>query len=87
MPMGAGCQNVGRGSGGAPGLGRVNVETKNAYIDLQAPWVPGLSFRGGIIGWGVISSIGPFMATDIYRSPTDVPAPGFVVAVDLFKAL
>lgn len=44
--------NVGRGSGGAPGSDGVNVETKNAYIDLQAPWVPGLSFRGGIIGWG-----------------------------------
>jgi len=44
--------NVGRGSGGAPGSDGVNVETKNAYIDLQVPWVPGLSFRGGIIGWG-----------------------------------
>jgi len=44
--------NVGRGSGGAPGSDGVNVETKNAYIDIQAPWVPGLSFRGGIIGWG-----------------------------------
>ena len=44
--------NVGQGSGGAPGSDGVNVETKNAYIDLQAPWVPGLSFRGGIIGWG-----------------------------------
>src|SRR5436309_5432055 len=40
------------GSGGAPGSDGVNVETKNAYIDIQAPWVPGLSFRGGIIGWG-----------------------------------
>jgi hypothetical protein len=44
--------NVGRGSGGAPGSDGVNVETQNAYIDLQVPWVPGLSFRGGIIGWG-----------------------------------
>ena len=44
--------NVGQDSGGAPGSDGVNVETKNAYIDLQAPWVPGLSFRGGIIGWG-----------------------------------
>ena len=44
--------NVGRGSGGAPGSDGVNVETKNAYIDLQVPWVPGLSFRGGILGWG-----------------------------------
>lgn len=44
--------NVGRGSGGAPGSDGVNVETKNAYIDIQVPWVSGLSFRGGIIGWG-----------------------------------
>lgn len=44
--------NVGRSSGGAPGSDGVNVETKNAYIDIQVPWVPGLSFRGGIIGWG-----------------------------------
>ena len=44
--------NVGRGSGGAPGSDGVNIETKNAYIDLQTPWVPGLSFRGGILGWG-----------------------------------
>jgi hypothetical protein len=44
--------NVGRGSGGATGSDGVNVETQNAYIDIQAPWVPGLSFRGGIIGWG-----------------------------------
>lgn len=44
--------NVGRGSGGAPGADGVNVETRNAYIDLQIPWVPGLSFRGGILGWG-----------------------------------
>ena len=44
--------NVGQDTGGAPGSDGVNVETKNAYIDLQAPWVPGLSFRGGIIGWG-----------------------------------
>jgi hypothetical protein len=44
--------NVGGGSGGAPGSVGVNVETKNAYIDIRAPWVPGLSFRGGIIGWG-----------------------------------
>jgi hypothetical protein len=44
--------NVGRGSGGEPGADGVNVETKNAYIDFQLPWVPGLSFRGGILGWG-----------------------------------
>ena len=44
--------NVGPGSGGEPGADGVNVETKNAYLDVQVPWVPGLSFRGGIIGWG-----------------------------------
>lgn len=44
--------NVGRGAGGEPGSDDVNVETKNFYLDVQAPWVPGLSFRGGIIGWG-----------------------------------
>ena len=37
---------------GGDNSGDVNVETKNAYLDLQIPWVPGLSFRGGIIGWG-----------------------------------
>ncbi len=45
-------ENVGRGSGGDPGSDGVNVETKNAYLDVQIPWIPGLSFRGGIIGWG-----------------------------------
>jgi hypothetical protein len=45
-------ENVGRGTGGDPGADGVNVETKNAYLDVQVPWVPGLSFRGGIIGWG-----------------------------------
>lgn len=44
--------NVGRGTGGAPGSDGVNVETKNAYLDIRVPWVSGLSFRGGIIGWG-----------------------------------
>jgi hypothetical protein len=44
--------NVGRGSGGEPGSDSVNVETKNVYLDVQIPGVPGLSFRGGIIGWG-----------------------------------
>jgi hypothetical protein len=43
--------NVGRG-GGEAGADNVNVETKNAYIDFQLPWVSGLSFRGGILGWG-----------------------------------
>ena len=45
-------ENVGRGTGGEAGSDGVNVETKNVYLDLQLPWVPGLSFRGGIIGWG-----------------------------------
>lgn len=45
-------ENVGQGTGGEPGSDGVNVETKNAYLDLHFPWVPGLSFRGGIIGWG-----------------------------------
>jgi hypothetical protein len=45
-------ENVGQGSGGRPGSDGVNVETKNAYLDVQVPWVPGLSFRGGILGWG-----------------------------------
>jgi hypothetical protein len=45
-------ENVGRGAGGGAGADGVNVETKNAYIDVQFPWIPGLSFRGGIIGWG-----------------------------------
>jgi hypothetical protein len=45
-------ENVGQGTGGAAGADGVNLETKNAYIDVQIPWVPGLSFRGGIIGWG-----------------------------------
>ena len=40
------------GGGGAAGSDGVNLETKNAYIDIQLPWVSGLSFRGGIIGWG-----------------------------------
>ncbi len=44
--------NVGRGSGGESGADSVNLETKNAYIDFQLPWIDGLSFRGGIIGWG-----------------------------------
>ena len=44
--------NVGGGSGGGEGADGVNLETKNAYLDLRVPGVPGLSFRGGIIGWG-----------------------------------
>jgi hypothetical protein len=45
-------ENVGRGTGGGVGSDGVNVETKNAYLDVHIPWIPGLSFRGGIIGWG-----------------------------------
>lgn len=44
--------NVGSGSGGGEGADGVNLETKNAYLSLQIPGVPGLSFRGGILGWG-----------------------------------
>lgn len=44
-------ENVG-GSGGGPGSDGVNLETKNAYLDINLPWAPGFSFRGGIIGWG-----------------------------------
>lgn len=45
-------ENVGAGSGGEAGSDGVNLETKNAYLSVQIPGVPGLSFRGGIIGWG-----------------------------------
>ena len=42
-------ENVGDSGPGSDG---VNLETKNAYIDIQLPWVEGLSFKGGILGWG-----------------------------------
>lgn len=45
-------ENVGGGSGGGPGSDGVNLETKNAYLDVNLPWAPDFSFRGGIIGWG-----------------------------------
>ncbi|MGQ4809456.1 hypothetical protein NKDENANG_02873 [Candidatus Entotheonellaceae bacterium PAL068K] len=45
-------ENVGQGTGGRPGSDGVNIETKNFYLDVQVPWLSGLSFRGGIIGWG-----------------------------------
>ncbi len=45
-------ENVAGSSGGGPGSDGVNLETKNVFIDWQLPWVPGLSFRGGILGWG-----------------------------------
>lgn len=44
--------NVGQGTGGEAGSDGINLETKNAFIDLQLPWVNGLRFRGGIFGWG-----------------------------------
>ena len=44
--------NVGSGSGGGEGADGLNLETKNAYLDLQVPGMPGLAFRGGILGWG-----------------------------------
>lgn len=45
-------ENVGGGTGGEAGSDGVNLETKSAYIDIQLPWISGLSFRGGILGWG-----------------------------------
>jgi hypothetical protein len=45
-------ENVGSGSGGGEGADGVNLETKNAYLEVEIPGVPGLSFRGGILGWG-----------------------------------
>ena len=45
-------ENVGSGSGGGEGADGVNLETKNAYLGVEIPGVPGLSFRGGILGWG-----------------------------------
>ena len=45
-------ENVGSGSGGGEGADGVNLETKNAYLGMEIPGVPGLSFRGGILGWG-----------------------------------
>ena len=45
-------ENVGPGSGGGEGADGVNLETKNVYLGVEIPGVPGLSFRGGILGWG-----------------------------------
>jgi len=43
---------IGPGSGGGVGADGVNVETKNIFIDFAMPFLPGLSFRGGIMGYG-----------------------------------
>ncbi len=43
---------LGQGSGGGVGADGVNVETKNLFIEVAMPFVPGLSFRGGIFGYG-----------------------------------
>ena len=44
--------SIGPGSGGGVGADGVNVETKNIFLDLQLTFLPGLSFRGGIFGYG-----------------------------------
>jgi hypothetical protein len=43
---------IGPGSGGGVGADGVNVETKNIFMELQVPLIPGLRFRGGIFGYG-----------------------------------
>src|SRR6266571_5326643 len=43
---------IGPGSGGGVGAGGVNVETKNIFLEFAMPFIPGLSFRGGIFGYG-----------------------------------
>lgn len=43
---------IGQGSGGGVGADGVNVETKNLFIDFAIPGIQGLSFRGGIMGYG-----------------------------------
>src|SRR5215471_3228325 len=43
---------LGPGSGGGVGAGGVNVETKNIFLEFAMPFIPGLSFRGGIMGYG-----------------------------------
>lgn len=42
---------IGQGSGGGVGADGVNVETKNIFLEFAMPFVPGLSFRGGIFGY------------------------------------
>src|SRR5882724_1131593 len=43
---------IGPGSGGGVGADGVNVETKNIFLEFAMPFIPGLSFRGGIFGYG-----------------------------------
>src|SRR5512145_1545147 len=43
---------IGPGSGGGVGADGVNVETKNVFLEFAMPFLPGLSFRGGIFGYG-----------------------------------
>jgi hypothetical protein len=43
---------IGPGSGGGVGADGVNVETKNIFLEFAMPFIPGLSFRGGIFGHG-----------------------------------
>ena len=43
---------IGPGSGGGVGADGVNVETKNMFIEFAMPFLPGLSFKGGIFGYG-----------------------------------
>jgi hypothetical protein len=43
---------IGPGSGGGVGADGVNVETKDMFLEFVMPFIPGLSFRGGIFGYG-----------------------------------
>ncbi|GIX47895.1 MAG: hypothetical protein KatS3mg131_2106 [Candidatus Tectimicrobiota bacterium] len=43
---------IGPGSGGGVGADGVNVETKNIFLEFAIPPLRGLSFRGGIFGYG-----------------------------------
>lgn len=43
---------IGPGSGGGVGADGVNVETKNVFLEFAIPAIQGLSFRGGIMGYG-----------------------------------
>jgi hypothetical protein len=43
---------IGPGSGGGVGADGVNVETKDIFMEFAMPFLQGLSFRGGIFGYG-----------------------------------
>ena len=43
---------IGPGAGGGVGADGVNVETKNIFMEAEVPLIRGLSFRGGIFGYG-----------------------------------